>query len=59
MKGEILEAAVLGRPIVTFSKDMFCKVGDLICSDDCPGCGGGVYLMSGYDELAKPSDMIK
>lgn len=59
MKGEILEAAVLGIPIVTFSKDMFCKVSDLICSDDCPGCGGGVRLMIGYKELAKPSEMIK
>lgn len=55
MKGEILEAALLGKPIVTFDRNMFCRVANLICADDSLGCGGGVCLMRGYDELATPA----
>lgn len=55
MKGEIMEAALLGKPIVTFDRNMFCRVANLICADDTLGCGGGVCLMRGYDELATPA----
>lgn len=59
MKGEIEEAALLGIPIVTFSRGMFRKVTDIICSDDAIGCGGGVRLMLGYDELSAPAAPTK
>lgn len=58
MKWEILEAADLGMPIVTFSKEMFSKVVNIICTDDGPGCGGGVCLMIGYDELTTSSETV-
>lgn len=55
MKGEIMEAALLGKPIVTFDRNMFCRVANLFFADDTLGCGGGVCLMRGYDELATPA----